>query len=283
MRKYILKSLIFFFMAGSVTATEIIHYQNLPVTIELHKGQERSIQFGSHVQVGVTKGQQMKQLFRVQSAQGAVHFKPYEEFDKQRVQVRRMADGQVILLDLISTETPENAEELEEIRIVLETDNEVPEAEAVAAMPEPVERVTPIDLTRHAAQRLYGPTRLHRDRAGISEITLGVKGAVRIFKGDARYATVSKPVLGYSGGGYYLAAMYVRNISDRAIGLDYLDLNLPFSHATFQHHSLEPNGTPGDSTILYLISERPLKETLYPWTHYQDLRQETQSIINAKN
>ena len=76
-----------------------------------------------------------------------------------------------------------------------------------------------------------------------------------------------------------LAALYIRNVSDETVQLDYLDLNLPFSHATLQHHSLEPQGTPGDSTVLYLISERSLKETLYPWTYYQDLKRETQASV----
>lgn len=280
-------SLIRCFLALCVSfpalATEIIHYQNLPVTIELRKGQERSIQFGSHVQVGITKGQQMKQLFRAQSAQGAVHLLPYQEFDKQRVQIRRIADGKVILLDLIASEAEEGAEPLEDLRIVLESDNVVPEGEAKAAMPKPVERITPVDLTRHASQRLYGPTRLHRNRIGISEVPLGVEGAIRIFKGASKYATVSEPVIAYKGGGYHLVGLYVRNISNESVQLSYLDLNLPFSHATFQHHVLEPNGTPGDSTILYLISERPLKETLHPWTYYQDLRREAQAMIDAKD
>src|SRR5690554_6847347 len=82
-------------------ATEIIHYENIPVTIELRQGEERTIHFGDHVQVGMTKGQQLKKLFRVQSAQGAIHLLPYQPFDKQRIQVKRL-DGRVVLLDLIA-------------------------------------------------------------------------------------------------------------------------------------------------------------------------------------
>ncbi|AZT86037.1 TIGR03749 family integrating conjugative element protein (plasmid) [Marinobacter sp. NP-4(2019)] len=279
MRKFIITSVAFLCVATSSWAEQIIHYDNLPVTIELHNGEERSIQFGSHVQVGITKGQQVKKLFRAQSAQGAVHFLPYEAFDKQRVQIRRMDDGKVILLDLIATDKADGEKSLEDVRIVLASDNVVSSDDAAASMPEKVELITPIDLTRYAAQRLYGPTRLHHDQAGISETPLAVKGAVRIFKGPARYKTLSTPVVAYQGGGYYLAALYIRNVSDETVQLDYLDLNLPFSHATLQHHSLEPQGTPGDSTVLYLISEQSLKETLYPWTYYQDLKRETQASV----
>lgn len=263
--------------SGSALATAIIHYANLPVTIELRKGEERSIQFGDHVQVGITKAQEMKNLFRVQPAQGTVHIMPFEEFDKQRVHIKRMTDGRVILLDLIASKNDPNEMPLEDVRILLQSENVVPEDERqVSEAPIEIPVITPVDLTRFAAQRLYGPTRLHLDRPGITETTLGVKGAVKVFKGENKYKTFSTPILAYQGGGYYLAAMHIKNTSDENVTLDYLDLNLPFSHATFQHHTLYPNGTPGDSTVLYLISETPLKETLYPWTYYQDLAADEQ-------
>lgn len=260
----------------SVGATEIIHYQNKPVTIELHAGEERSIQFGDHVQVGITKGQQTMKLFRVQSAQGAVHFLPYREFEKQRVQIKRVSDGRIILVDLMAT-TPigENTTPLEDVRLLLEEENEVPEdiKKEEKAKKQKAAVISPVDLTRYAAQRLYGPTRLHNDKPGILETSLGVSGEVKIFKGENKFKTVSMPILAYQGGGYYLAAIHIRNVSEQDVHLNYLDLNLPFSHATFQHHALRPVGIPGDSTVLYLVSERPLKETLFPWDYFQPVPQ----------
>jgi integrating conjugative element protein (TIGR03749 family) len=282
MRHFFIKTWLLLFVTSPAWAIEIIHYDNLPVTVELREGEERSIQFGSHVQVGVTKGQQLQKMFRVQSAQGAVHFLPYEEFDKQRIQIRRMSDGQVILLDLIASPAVENAEPLETLRLVLASDNVVSDKNAQASTPRKAQRITPIDLTRYAAQNLYGPSRLHSSVPGISDVNLTDKGAVKVFKGAARYQTLSKPVVAYRGGGHYLAALHIRNVSTDPVQLNYLDINLPFSHATLQHHQLEPMGTPGDSTMLYLISERPLKETLYPWTYYQDLKRETQASLNDR-
>ena len=154
----------------SVGATEIIHYQNKPVTIELHAGEERSIQFGDHVQVGITKGQQTMKLFRVQSAQGAVHFLPYREFEKQRVQIKRVSDGRIILVDLMATAPiGENTAPLEDVRLLLEEENEVPEdiKKEEKAKKQKAAVISPVDLTRYAAQRLYGPTRLHNDKPGI--------------------------------------------------------------------------------------------------------------------
>lgn len=256
-------------------ATEIIHYENIPVTIELRQGEERTIHFGDHVQIGMTKGQQLKKLFRVQSAQGAIHLLPYQPFDKQRIQVKRL-DGRVVLLDLIAAKENKNASPMEDVRIYLSTEDTVENSlgdEGESIEPEaPI--ITPVDLTRFASQLLYGPSRLHKDVPGITETTLGVGGAIRLFKGANKYKTISKPVIAYQGGGYFLAGIHIKNISAEKVTLNYLELNVPFSHATFQHHSLNRNGSPGDSTVLYLISEIPLKEVLYPWTYYQDLKAE---------
>lgn len=284
MKRYLLFfSMSFLSWSGTSLADEIVHYKNDPVTILLNKGEERTIQFGDHVQIGLTKGQQIKKLFRVQSAQGAVHILPYEEFDKQRVQIKRITDGQVILLDLISTNNSSNVNTLEKVRVLLASENTVREADkSVENEDTNLPVITPVDLTRFAAQRLYGPSRLYNDRPGITETALGIKTAIRLFKGKNKYQTVSKPIVAFQGGGYYLAGIHVKNISDEVIQLDYLDLNLPFSHATFQHHSLRPNGSPGDSTVLYLISEKALQETLYPWTYYKDLKADAEEALRLE-
>lgn len=267
-----LTAIVFTFQSRTY-ATEIIHYENIPVTIELRQGEERTIHFGDHVQVGMTKGQQLKKLFRVQSAQGAIHLLPYQPFDKQRIQVKRL-DGRVVLLDLIAAKEDKNASPMEDVRIYLSTEDTVENSfsdEDDSIEPEaPI--ITPVDLTRFASQLLYGPSRLHKDVPGITETTLGVGGAIRLFKGANKYKTISKPIIAYQGGGYFLAGIHIKNISAEKLTLNYLDINVPFSHVTFQHHSLNKNGSPGDSTVLYLISEVPLKEVLYPWTYYQDLK-----------
>ena len=267
---------------SSVNATEIIHYKDIPITIHLQKGQERSIEFGDHVQVGVTAGQKQKRLFRVQSAQGIVHILPNKTFDKTRVQIKRITDKRVILVDFISNDMGTNAIPLEPVRIVLNSENAVKNSQ-VGFDRDYSERahITPVDLARYAAQHLYGPARLHKGVPGITKASIGVKGAVKIFKGSNKLTTASTPIVAYRGGGYYLTGMHVKNISDKRIELDYLDLNLPFTHATFQHHVLAPKGNPGDNTILYLASDKPLKETLYPWTYYQDNKQEAIALSES--
>jgi len=262
--------------AGAVNATEIIHYDNKPITIHLQKGVERTIQLGDHVQVGVTPAQEMKRLFRVQSAQGAVHIRPNAEFDRERVQLRRIGDGQVILVDLISTASAEAGKDpSEDIRIYVAGEDELVTSEqdvesTNAPAPTPV---TAITLTRYAVQQMYAPQRLHKADFRISpeNISTLVDKQVRAFKGMNSVNTVTMPVMAWRAGNLHLAAVLVRNTTQNPVKLNYMDINVPFTHATYQHHSLAPAGQPGDRTIMYLVNDRPLKETLVPWTYYSDL------------
>ena len=257
----------------STWATEIVHYDNKPIVVKLQKGSERMIQFGDHVQVGVTGRQEGEGLFRVQSAQGAVHILPNKAFDRERIQIKRMNDGRVVLIDLISVDVPKGSVPLEDMRVYLESENTVEQdvqAAEQATVANQRERITPITLTRYAAQKLYAPARLHKVIPGISEANLNemVNQSVRAFKGINRVRTDVKPVLAYRAGDLYVAALLIKNTTHDEVQLNYLDINLPFSHATYQHHTLTRQGTPGDRTILYLVNDRPLTETLVPWTYY---------------
>ena len=276
MGKILITSVLSLLVTLSMQAmsVEIIHYDNKPVTIELIEGQERTIQFSDHVQVGISQGQKVKKLFRVQSAQGAVHFLAYKVFDKQRIQIKRIGDNRVVLIDLIARKANKKAKPLESIEVLLDVDNVIGDKQKQMANQEkPFSRmpvVTPVDLTRFAAQKLYGPTRLHKTPRGISETEIAVKDTIKLFKGENKYKTVSRALLAYQGGAHYLTAIHIQNVDANPVQLNYLDLNLPFSHATFQHHRLGGTGTAGDSTILYLVSDKTMKETLYPWTYYRD-------------
>ena len=285
MMKFKLSALIgALLLSSAVQATEYIEYSNKPVTIQLHEGEERTIQFGDHVAVGVTPKQEAQGLFRVQSAQGALHILPRKTFERERIQVKRLGDGKIVLIDLVSIEANKKDQTpLEDIRIYvgneakelpkdIETAKEEASGETNANQKE-IEPITPITLTRHLAQKLYAPERLHKVMPGISEVSLNevLHKDVRAFKGINRAKTTVRPILAYRSGNLYATALLVSNTGNTPVQLNYLDINIPFTHATYQHHKLNPKGQAGDRTVLYVINERPLSETLVPWTYYSEL------------
>ena len=260
---------------STVVATQIIHYDKKPITITLNVGEERTIFFGDHVEVGIHRGVKEKGLFRIQSAQGALHILANKQFSKQRVQVKRMTDKHVVLLDFITNKNKSKGS-AEDIKLLMPHENSVSDSDengSIGSQPR-VATITPVDLTRYASQHLYGPSRLHQETPGISSSLITVKGNIKVFK-LADSSTVSKVIFAVQGGGYYLSALLVKNTSNEKVQLDYLDINVPFSFATFQHHQLGANGTAEDSTVLYLISDKKMRETLYPWSFF--------STSNANN
>lgn len=272
--KYIsgLVSLLLFAACLSTTAqaAQIVHYDGKPVTIELSAGIERSINFGTHVQVGVTKGQQQRNLFRSQTAQGYVHIRANKAFNKERIQVKRADTGAIILIDLTARE---GGSFTEEVQVMTGEQNKATNPFASStdnslSLPMANSSITPVTLTRYAASQLYAPRRIHQPIPGISKTPIGVKGEIKVFKGINRAFVDAYPSFAIKGGGYYLAVIHLVNNSANDITLDYLDINLPFSHATFQHHSLKPSGQSGDDTILYLVSDKPLTQVLVPWDFY---------------
>ena len=253
-------------ISSYVYGEEIIQYDGKPVSIELTVGQERSINFSAHVTVGTTLSQNQRNLFRIQTAQGFLHIKANKDFESERIQVKRLDSGALMLIDLTARKAGNNSED---VRIMTPDQNQVAGSEFPDNNQTDKERlISPVDLTRFAAKQLYAPQRLVKPVNGIQPMPLGIEGAIKIFKGLNRGQVVSKPISGIQGGGFYLTTIHLVNTSDEIIQLDYLDLNIPFTHATFQHHTLYPSGQPGDDTALYLISDRPITQILIPWDYF---------------
>ena len=258
-------------ISHNADATKIIQYEGKPITIELTVGKERSINFGDHVQVGMTANQKTRNLFRTQTAQGYVHILANKEFENERVQVKRISDGVLMLIDFTARIA---GNYIEEVAILTPDQAKKSNRDPFSREPESTSMVnnapniTPVDLTRYASQLVYAPKRIIQSVPGIDKSPLGIAGEIKLFKGINRAFVRATPVFSLKGGGYHLAAIHLVNTSYDIVQLDYLDLNLPFTHATFQHHTLRPRGHDGDDTVLYLIGDKPLTQILVPWDFY---------------
>ena len=207
--------------AATANAVEIIHYDNKPKTIELLSGDERTIQFGDHVAVGTTSSQDA--LFRVQSAQGALHILAYAPFEKQRIQVKRLGDGRIMLFDLTAKPQASDLTELEDISVFMPDENQVntqglPGGPGYDTRDNTVSAydISPIELTRYAAHRFYAPQRLHKSHQGITSQPLGdlTEQTLRVFKGMTGANTDVSAVTSYRAGPYHLVALLVVNTAD---------------------------------------------------------------------
>ncbi len=238
-----------------VEATEIVEWRNVPISIVLNVGEERVLAFPDHVQVGVPPTLRPAS-FRTQSTGGTVLWLARRPFDSQRLHVRLLSTGHVMLFDVTAVEgagahSGVPAPVLEPIQVSFPATAWEPRAQGLN---EGVPALTPVALTRFAAQQLYAPQRLLTDLPGIRRVPMGAPDLVSLYRHDQ---VIAKPLGSWQGGGFYVTAVKLSNGGSKRVLLDPRLLRGRFISATFQHNSLGPADSRSETTSVYLITDRP--------------------------
>ena len=148
-------------VAAPGQATQILHWQRLPLAVPLTVGQERVVFLDRKVRVGVPTA--LSDRLRIQSTGGALYLRASTVLPPTRLQVQDVQTGTIILLDIAAEPARSGQPAAEPIRIVLDAPGEesppaptTPEAGTAQSVPDAALAMT---LTRYAAQRLYAPLR----------------------------------------------------------------------------------------------------------------------------
>ncbi len=255
----LLITFIFSVFTLTAQATQLVEWANKPISVVLPVGKERIIQVPDHVYVGVPGS--IKSMIRVQSAQGHVYLTALGEFMPSRVQLKLHESGKIILLDVRSSN---ESEETENIVISLPSKKRAPvQASTSNVVNVGTQPVTPIQLTRFAARMFYGPERL-----AISDNRIRVSKASNVdlstlFTGKSFGKFEAKAQAVFRSGNMYLIAIKLRNKSNSVQTIEFKDLNVDFQYATPQHLQVNRANVPGDTTMLYLITNKPLEASLF--------------------
>lgn len=237
-------------------SVEVLTWDRLPLQIPLVVGQERVVLLDREVRVGVPASAGSR--LRVQSADGALYLLARAPLEPTRVQLQDVADGGVILLDIVARE---GSEPLEPVRILAAS---IATKDSGEAQPHPArETPVPVLLTRYAAQSLYAPLRTVEPVTGLARGNLQpgliLDSLLPDLPVDARALTAWRLE------DYWLTAVWLRNRSDRWLTLDPRALQGQLQSASFQHPNLGPAGTPEDTTVVYLVTRgQPLATALPP-------------------
>ena len=227
---------------------ERIEWKKAPIRLELAVGQEQRIEFPAAVKVGVPAS--VQSLLRTQSVNGTVYLLAQAPFDSSRLMVRELDSGRIYLLDVTAAE---EGAETHPIQITVTGDREIDNDHATAGNDSDQVQPDYIQLTRFAAQQLYAPIRLVKDRPGVIRVPV-TRNAVELVHGSTIEAT---PLVAWRANGLYVTAVKLTNRTEQAQTLDPRDLRGAWLTATFQHHRLLPKGDEADTTAVYLISARP--------------------------
>lgn len=112
---------------------------------------------------------------------------------------------------------------------------------------------SPVELTRFAAQQLFAPKRLVPILKNVVRV-----GVLREPVNLARNSDIrSNALVSWSSGSLHVTAIKLTNLSDVSIDLSPDDLRGSWQTATYHHSRLLPKGTDGDTSIVYLVSDKP--------------------------
>lgn len=243
-------------------AAEIMVWDKKPLKVQVEVGKERIITFPDHVYVGVPSA--LKQYARIQSMQGAVYVRPEIGFPPARIQVKLASSGEIVLVDLEATTEPVTSEDI--IVSMAATERKAQAATVVAASAEGKAQaaINPRELTRYAAMRFYAPERFQVEDRRVTRAhvrrDLPLDG---LFMGPSYGLFSATAVAAWQSNGMVLTAVKLTNNSPVEQPINCSHINADFLYATPQHMTVMPAGQPGDVTMLYLITERPLSSALY--------------------
>ncbi|HCN8310733.1 TIGR03749 family integrating conjugative element protein [Escherichia coli] len=248
--KPVLFALLFSFPAF---ATEVVQWENIPLPVTLHIGQERIVDVGKPVRIGYPAALEGK--IRLQSAGGKVFLLANTPFPATRIQLRDTGSGELILLDIQATQ---NDAPLEPVQISY--DPQTPAATAASAPATASMEPLPVLLVRYAAQNLYAPLRTVEALPGVTPAP--VRLAKRITTLLPQHPVTATPLAAWKVNATTVTAIRLQNRSGEKIALDPRELQGQFTAAAFQHDWLGPRGLPEDTTVVYLATEGPVSRAL---------------------
>ncbi|WP_145156064.1 TIGR03749 family integrating conjugative element protein [Pseudomonas oryzihabitans] len=241
-------------VAAPGQATQILHWQRLPLAVPLTVGQERVVFLDRKVRVGVPTA--LSDRLRIQSTGGALYLRASTVLPPTRLQVQDVQTGTIILLDIAAEPARSGQPAAEPIRIVLDAPGEesppaptTPEAGTAQSVPDAALAMT---LTRYAAQRLYAPLRTLEPVEGIR--SAAVEQELPLDSLLPGLPVRTRALAAWQLQHLRVTAVRLSNQSARPIALVPEALQGDFVAATFQHPDLGPSDQATDTTVVYLVT-----------------------------
>ncbi|MCA9861224.1 MAG: TIGR03749 family integrating conjugative element protein [Thermomicrobiales bacterium] len=239
--------------AALPAGADTVEWRHTPIPVVLSVGEERILTFPGAVQVGVP--QTLSGLeFRSQSTGGTVLWLARAPFATERLQVRFIETGEVMLFDVTAV-AGAASEPRAPLEIVLSGSSRSGGPVGAAAQAE----VTPVTLTRFAAQQFFAPERVLTRHPGIRRVPMRVPEVIHLYR-DARLAT--RALASWQADDIFVTAVEFRNDSFDRLWLDPRLLRGRFVTATFQQNVLGPKDARNAATIAYLVTDVPIAEAI---------------------
>lgn len=259
-------------VVNAETKKERVLWEKRPITVLVNVNKERIIHFPTDIRYWMPD--YLKNKVSVLAANGVLYVTAHESIEKTRIRVQALDSQKMYLIDLMASDEDSVTPEL------IVTDKDYIKNESISGSATPKIKPKPSDwyvrLTRFAAQSLYAEENLMPSDKEITRVKIDRKNTVLLIRGGDIEAI---PVASWQGGGFYITAIRLRNLSDKIIPIVYnresisslkerfialySDLRGNWLSAAVQHHYLAESGHENqeDITNLYLISTRTFTES----------------------
>ncbi|MGE0116220.1 MAG: TIGR03749 family integrating conjugative element protein [Steroidobacteraceae bacterium] len=243
--------------------SETLVWNRAPLRIALPVGSERRVDFPVEVDVFVPESL-ASNVVVTPTPEGSVFWSAQSAFETERLVVTDKSGRTQWLLDLSAKDgAPMHPLSIRDSRVA----NSLPPTSAEDATHDTVSdlasAVDEVDLVRAVARQFYGPARLAELPAGVSRASAAT-GSMDLYRG----ANLDTAVLGTwraasFDGDLYVTAVQVVNRSAHEVRPDPRRLRARLLAMAAQHAWLAPAGQyPHDTTLWYLVTDRPLQESL---------------------
>ena len=111
-----------------------------------------------------------------------------------------------------------------------------------------------VTLTRFAAQQMYAPRRLTGPHPAIRRVMVDRAPLDDLYAGGGVRGT---PAAQWRGDEFYVTAVVLQNLQAQPVELNPLDVRGRWRAITFQHGRLLGKGSEADTTVVYLVCDRP--------------------------
>ncbi len=260
-------------LAGIATAAEdaeTLVWNRAPLRVALPVNAERRIDYPVEVDVFVPDAVADK-VHVTATPEGSVFWKANAAFKTERMMVTDKTGRIQWLMDISAdAKAPANPLTLHDSRVGAS-------GSSVQSQVEQAQTDTPslhgmgehwldeVDLVRIAARQFYGPSRLAELPPGVSSASFA-SGPVAVYRGSELDTVVKGAWRAPSyEGELFVTAIQVTNKSRFEVRPDPRRLRVNLLAMAAQHSWLAPAGQyPHDTTLWYLVSDRPLQEVVAP-------------------
>lgn len=270
--KRLVMALAFTLIAGAVNAATVA-WRKTPINVDLVVGVEQMVILPQDGAVGLPLELSNTNLFRTLVTGGTAYWTALEPFDAKRIKVR-LDSGEFLLFDVTARVEKSPPANTDAIQVVLSDSTTRMESGGSRSAGGGQSPATLFELIRYAAQALYSPARLVAPVPGVRPVPVGLKGNLTALYDQGRHkGLVVQPHKAWAVDGLYVTAFIVTNEHTHRMILDNRKvLHAPsaqrngvaphFVASSFFETELEPRGTVGNRTTLFIVTDQPIRSVV---------------------